>query len=50
MRLPPGDYCNSWLVLGDDKILGGGPYRLVSTGIISLDIFGIKQRHTRVKI
>ena len=21
MRLPPGDYCNSWLGMGDDKIL-----------------------------
>ena len=24
MRLPPRDYCNGWLGMGDDKILGGG--------------------------
>ena len=23
MRLPPGDYYNGWLGMGDDKILGG---------------------------
>ena len=38
MRLPPEDYCFSWLGMGDDKILGGGPYRWVSTGINSLDM------------
>ena len=26
MRLPPGDYCNGWLGMGDDKMLGGGPW------------------------
>ena len=28
MRLPPGDYCNGWLGMGDAKILGGGPYSI----------------------
>ena len=28
MRLPPGDYCNSWLGMGDDKILGGGSIQM----------------------
>ena len=38
MRLPLGDYCNGRLGMEDDKILGGGPYRWVSTGINSLDV------------
>ena len=38
MRLPPGDCCDGWLGMGDDKILGGGPYRWVSTGINSLNM------------
>ena len=38
MRLPPGDYCNSWLGMGDDMILTGGPYRWVSMGTNSLDM------------
>ena len=28
MRLPPGDYCNGWLGMGDDKILGGGSIQM----------------------
>ena len=24
MRLPPGDYFNGWMGMGDDNILGGG--------------------------
>ena len=28
MRLPPGDYFNGWLGMGDDKILGGGSIQI----------------------
>ena len=28
MRLPPGDYCNGWLGMGEDKILGGGSIQM----------------------
>ena len=28
MRLPPRDYCNGWLGMGDDKILGGGSIQM----------------------
>ena len=28
MRLTLGDYCNGWLGMGDDKILGGGSIQL----------------------
>ena len=65
MRLPPGDYCSGWLGMGDDKILGGGPYRWGSMGINPLDMglfwslnhlpsrwvgFGVHQWHTPIKI
>ena len=64
IRLPPGDYCNDWLGMGDDKILGGASIQMVSTGIISLHMgfvwsfrlpyrwvgLGVHQRHTPVKI
>ena len=28
MRLPPGDYFDGWLGMGDDKILGGGSIQM----------------------
>ena len=28
MRLPPRDYCNGWLGMGDNKILGGGSIQM----------------------
>ena len=28
MWLPPGDYCNGWLGMGDDKIFGGGSIQM----------------------
>ena len=43
MRLPPGDYCNGWLGMGDDKILSPGRHQAIiwtNAGILLIKTLG----------